>query len=113
VSNRPPIVRGEVFDTAVLANTDVFAADITPARPSAFRITVSIKAGAADSILNVQLNDGSSSVGPDLNAGTALGNGTLSTFAFGTHPGVAVNFQFETGTTIGYLLVEEIQAGGL
>jgi hypothetical protein len=49
----------------------------------------------------------------DLNAGTALTAGNLYTFSFGATSAASFNFQVETSTTISYLLVEEIQDGGL
>lgn len=108
------IRRAEVFNTAVLANTDILAANLTQdarASSSAFRVTIAIK--TTDSIVNLRVSQGVTEDGFDFNDGTALVAGRLYTFVFGASRTFGFNFQAETGCTIGYLCVEEIISGSL
>jgi len=110
---RPAIKRAELFDSAVNANANLF----TALRPgggypsTAYRVTIGIK--TTDSIVNVQISDGSTTAGLDLNDGTALTAGRLYTFTFGASATYTYTMQCETACTVGYLLVEEIQSGAL
>lgn len=109
MSNRPPLAhRDPIKDTAVLADADFYATDITPARGGALRVTVAIKAGAADSVLNARLGGLSAGLGS-----AALTNGKLNTFVFTIEPTTAINFQMATATTLAYFHCEEVQAGVL
>ena len=98
-----------VFNTAVSSNTNVFTA-VSPneARGSiAYRLSIALT--STNSIVNVQISDGSTTAGFDLNDGTALTAGRLSTHTWGGHSDYTYSIQCETGTTIGYLLLEEIR----
>jgi hypothetical protein len=104
-----------LFDTAVSSNADVCTSSLTPATPGtlAYRITLSLL--ATDSVVNVEVTKSSVSKNFDLNGGTALTAGCLYTFTFGAKGGgaYAYNLQCETGTRIGYLLIEEIRGSEL
>lgn len=114
-----PFPVGEVFNTAAAANTDILGADYQPssARPTvALRLTIALV--STDSIVNVQVNSGGTARNFRLNSGTALDAvsssvGNLYTFSFGASSTYTYNFHCETATTVGYLLVEEIQDGVL
>ena len=108
-----PKTIANVFATAVNANTDVFTA-ISPVagRGSvAYRLTIALT--STNSIVNVQISDGSTTTGFDLNDGTALTSGRLYTFVLGCHSDYSYTIQYETGTTTGYLLLEQIRDGVL
>lgn len=114
----PPINRGDMFNAAALAATNLLAASIAPtdltSRPvTALRVTVSIKPGATTSVFHRQVNSGGVAILEAFNGGTALTVGALYTFVCGISAARTYNFQMATGTTIGSLLVEEIQDGVL
>jgi hypothetical protein len=115
--NVPAIKRAEAFNSAATSNTDILAADIGPVAAShpavAFRVTVGIKPAATASVFNLQVNSGATAILQSLNGGAALTVGALYTFTFGASSTYTYNFQMATSTTIGYLLVEEIQSGAL
>lgn len=113
-----------IHNESVNASSDVFATDIKPTISSPadtdgdparrwphveYEILVGIQDGAASSILNVQFkdNDGSNAQGLDLNDGTALDEGELYGFTVACVSTMAMNFQFETATTVGVLVVLE------
>lgn len=114
-----PFPVGEAFNTAAAANTDILGADYQPSsiRPTvALRVTIALV--STDSVVNVQVNSGGTARNFRLNSGTALDAasssiGNLYTFSFGASSTYTYNFHCETATTVGYLLVEEIQDGVL
>lgn len=109
-----PSPLGVVFNTAKTANTNILASSLQPTagRGSvAYRITVGLT--STNSIFNLQVSDGTNTLGLDLNNGTTLTAGRLYTFVVGAHSSYTYNFQVETSTTVGYLLVEEIRDGAL
>lgn len=114
-ADTPPIKLAEVFNTAASGNTDVVGTDFTPvgARSGtvAYRVTIALK--TTDSVVELQIIQGGVTVEADLNSGTALTAGRLYTFTFGGSTGCTYNLHCETGTTIGYLLIEEIRDGAL
>lgn len=106
----PPITCVNVFNQAVNANTNVVSTDLTPGKTTiAYRVTVVLS--ATDSVLEVQVKSGGTTVEADMNSATALTAGNLYTFVFGAHSDYTYNFHFETGCTIGLLLVDEVRAG--
>ncbi len=109
----PPSPKGQAYDTAVTANTDILAADAASQQPTAYRITIAIKDGATDSITNLVYNDGSTDIVLALNSGTALSAGQLYTFTAGCSKDWTLNIQTEDNTTIGVLLIEAIRDGVL
>jgi predicted alpha-1,6-mannanase (GH76 family) len=108
--NRPGKV-ATFFNTAVNANTDILTTNYTPKATSAMRLTVAL--ADTDSIVNLNIKSGSTTVKHDLNNGTALTVGRLYTFSFGVDSAYSYNLQVETGTTVSYLLLEEILDGVL
>lgn len=105
-----PSTIANVFNTAVNANTNVFPAKTPTANRGsvAYRLTICLT--STDSIVNVQISDGTA-FGFDLNDGTALTAGRMYTFTWGAHSDYSYSIQYETGTTTGYLLLEEIRDG--
>lgn len=111
-----PIRAGLIFNTAKTQNTNVFSTSLAPTTSSfrdsaAFRVTICLV--STNSVVNVQISDGQNTVTPDLNSGTALTAGVLYTFSFAVPEGYTLNFQVETSTTIGLLLVEEVTGDAL
>lgn len=110
-----PYKAAQVFNTAASANTDIVSADFTPAgaRAGTAAYRVSIALVTTDSIVELQVISGATTVEADLNSGTALTAGKIYTFTFGASSSLLYNIQCETATTIGYLLIEEIRDGAL
>ena len=74
------IVREEIVNTPVVANTDILAAAITvtnPSTPAVFRIQACFDAGG---ILTVRRTNSGATVGEQLNAGANLAANALYTF---------------------------------
>ena len=112
--NPPSINRAAVFDMPVSSNANVLTASLTPASTTAaFHIQVGVN---TDSIVNVQVSNGTYAKGFDLNDGTALTAGRLYAFTIAavttSSAGTALsyNFQCETSTTI-TLFVDESKVG--
>jgi hypothetical protein len=111
----PPLKVAEVFNTAANADTNLVSTSFTPAGArsgvAAYRLTIALK--TTDSVVEIQIIRGGVTVEADLNGGTALTAGKLYTFTFGASTSCTYNLHVETGTTIGYLLIEEIRDGVL
>lgn len=107
-----------IWSTAAAANTDIFSAESRPedSTPSvAYRLTIALV--STNSVVNVAMTGGSSpsTVGFDLNDGTALTAGRLYTFTFGgeradsSRNAITYNVQCETATTVGYASLQEVR----
>ena len=106
-----PIARATVFNGAAPgANTDMLAADLTPGRRGAFRITVAVTTA---SVFNVSATDGTTTHVWGLNGSVALQAGDVYTFTIGCDPSLSYNFQVETDGVIEVLVVDEIRGGVL
>lgn len=117
---RSAIKRFELFNTPVSSQANIITATTTTVRdttsvPTAsFRLTVGLAddGTGVDSVLELRVTDSDgNAVDLDFNSGTALDAGKLYTFVFGASSTYYYNFQCETATTIGYMLLEEIQDG--
>ena len=97
-----------VFSTAYNANTDILSTDYTPRRIGLLRITVVV---GTDTVVEVQIIQGATTVEADLNSGTALTAGQAYTFTLGCHPDNSYNIHVETGATV-TLLVDEMDGDG-
>jgi hypothetical protein len=109
-----PIQVARVFNTAANANTNLvtsFTPQTQSGISSAYRVTIALK--TTDSVLELQIVNGGTTVEADLNNGDALTAGKLYTFTFGASRSETFNLHVETATTIGYLLIEEIKDGAL
>lgn len=92
------------------ANTDILAADLSPAIDgSAFRVTVALTTA---SVFNVTATDGTTTHVWSLNSGTALNADDLYTFTFATDTSLDFNFQVPTNGTIEFLSVQEVVGEG-
>ena len=98
-----------VFNTAIAGNTNAFTAISPTAGRGSIVYRLSIALTSTDSIVNVQIGDGATVAGFDLQDGTTLTAGRLYTFTWGANSAYTYSVQCETGTTIGYLLLEEIR----
>ncbi len=105
----------KVFNTAKAANTDWLATDLRPTagRGSvAYRMTIGLT--GANSVVNVQISDGTNTVALDLRDGNVLTVGRAYTFVIGANSDFTYNFQAESsGVTVGYFLLEEVRDGAL
>ena len=101
-----PELKGRIFDTAVLANTDFFAADLEPTNsPTTFRIYVALDTGGT---LSVQRTVAAATVAEELNSGAALAGDASYTFDILVHEEDTINLQTDTGAQILYCMVIEV-----
>lgn len=103
------ITRAELHGYAVSGTADILTSSATCSRPSAaYRLTIALD--STDSVVNVVVSTtgGDGSYVLDLNSGTALSAGNLYTFQWGVTENLRYNLQVETGTTLAYLLLEEV-----
>ncbi len=106
-----PVPRIAVYDQAVTGGNNVLATDLSMARQSTVRIQVGITDGQADSVVGVQLDDGSgTNLDFDLNSGTALTNGDLFTFQILVPRGWTMNVRVITTTRV-TVVVQELHEG--
>lgn len=104
-----PLQKAHVHDTAVLANTDFLASDITPADPVVlFRIHIQLDTAA---VFSAKVDDGSSEVSLEFNAGAQLTAGVLYMFDMLIHVDDNVNFQCDQNANIDKFIVQEILWG--
>jgi hypothetical protein len=118
-ADTPALARGTVWDTATLADANVFATALVPSDISAlpnvaFRMTIAL--ASTDSIVDLRVEK-VSGAGTErslaLNGGAALVAGQVYTFVFSAAATFNYNIRCRTGTTVAYLVIEEIQDGGL
>jgi hypothetical protein len=115
----PPVALREVIDYAVSSNANIFTATTTTLRPTveypsvAYRVTVCLS--GTNSVLHLEVDPVSTGTTRtfSLNSGVALTAGQVYTFTLGATRSCTYNLQCATGTTIGYLLLEEIRDGAL
>jgi hypothetical protein len=101
-----PIAKGSVFNTAVVANTDIFAADLTPTNtPCTFRIYACF-VGAG--VLTVRRTSDGVTVSEQLNSGANLTANASFIFDILVNENESVNLQYSVGTTALKLSVIEI-----
>lgn len=101
-----PLEKAHVHDTAKSANTDFLAADITPSDPPClFRIQIQIDTAA---VFSAKVDDGSSEVSLEFNAGAQLAAGVLYQFDLFVHTGDLVNFQVDQDVNLDKFIVQEV-----
>ena len=101
-----PIIKGNVFNTVVVANTDFFAAALTPTNsPTTFRVLVSVN---ANGILNLMRTAGGVTVTEHLNENVNLVADCLYEFEFSVVTGQTINLQHVVGGTILSCIVTEV-----
>lgn len=115
------ISSAKTWSSAATSNTDIFAADVSPANgskypASAWRLTIALV--GTDSVVNVQVNRTVSGTKTAqtfaLNGGTALTAGNLYTFSWGAEyqdgtGTFSYNVQAATTTTAGVAFMQEVQ----
>ena len=101
-----PILKGRVFNTAVLAATDFFAADLEPTNtPTTFRIYVALDTGGT---VSVQRTSAAVTVAEELNSGAALAADASYMFDILVHEDDTINLQTSVGAQILYCMVIEV-----
>ena len=101
-----PIVKGNVFNTVVAANTNFFATELSPTNsPTTFRLLVSLDAAG---VLNVTKTVGADEVIEHLNENVNLIADCLYEFEFSVVTGQTINLQHVVGGTIGTCIVLEV-----
>lgn len=109
-----PLRHTEIFNTAKTTNDDFLATAAVPGGSSgpescAYRVTVAFT--GTNSVLNLRIASGATTVVAALNNNTALTADVLYTFTFGASDTYTYNFRVGTNTTVSYFLLEEIQTG--
>ncbi len=101
-----PLLKGRVFNTAVLAGTNFFAADLAPTNtPTTFRIYVCLDTGG---VFSVQRASAAVTVAGELNSGGALAAEAAYMFDILVHEDDTINIQTSVGAQILYCLVIEV-----
>ncbi len=101
-----PILKGRIFDTAVVAATDFFTTDLSPTNsPTTFRIYIALDTGG---VLDVQRTSGGATVVEELNAGVALAADAAYMFDILVQEDDTINLQTSVGAQILYCIVIEV-----
>lgn len=99
-------VKGSVFNTAVVANTNIFSSDITATHsPTNFRIYACFDDAG---VLTVMRTVGVHTVQEELNGGGALAVDAAYTFDIVVEIGDSINIQYSVGATCIALKVLEV-----
>lgn len=99
-----------VFNTAVGADTNILASDVSPVySPAIFRIMVALSASA---IFRARITRDGTTVTVDFNAGATLTANALYAFDMPVRSGDAVNFRLSAPATVLVLNVDEIDVMG-
>ena len=101
------ISKGRIFNTVVVANTDFFAADLTPSITpnTTFRIYIVLD---AVEVLSVQRTSGGVTVAEELNGGNNLTADAAYMFDILVDALDGINLQVDQNATILYCLVVEV-----
>jgi hypothetical protein len=91
------ILKGSLLNTSVVANTNIFAADLSPTNtPTTFRIYACFD---ADGVLTVRRKRGTVTVSEQLNAGSDLEANAAYMFDIVVESGETVNLQYSVDAT--------------
>lgn len=101
-----PASAGDIFNTAVLANTNFFGANLAPVTtPTTFRIYVVL---SVSGVLSVIRKNGAPTVAEQMNAGNALAANAAYVFDIPVSAGDTINLQTSVGATILKCSVREL-----
>ncbi len=101
-----PIQKGIIFNTAVLAATDFFVADLAPTNtPTTFRIYIALDTGG---VLSVQRTSAAVTIAEILNQNVALVASGAYMFDILVHEDDTINLQTTVGAQILYCMVFEV-----
>jgi len=100
------ISKGAIFNTAITANTDIFASDLSPTySPTAFRIYACFNASG---VLTVRRTRGGVTVSEQLNSGDLLNADASYAFDIVVESGETINVQYSVNATALVLKVLEV-----
>jgi len=100
------VIKGRIFNTAIGAAADFFAADIAPTNsPCTFRIYMAFDTAG---IVSIQRTSAAVTVAEQLNQGVAVAVNSAYTFDILVHADDTINIQHAAGAQILYCLVVEI-----
>ena len=106
IAQLTPIEKGQIFNTAVGAAADFFAAALLPTNtPTTFRIYVALNAAG---LLYVRRTEGGVTVDEYLNSGNALNANAAYMFDILVRIGQTINLRHSVGGTILCCIVEEV-----
>jgi len=104
-----PIEKAHVHDTAVGANTDFLATDLTPSDPVVlFRVMVAIDTAQ---VFRAHISDGTTTVALEFNGGVALVAQCVYIFDILVNTDDEINFQCDGAVQIEKFIVQEILWG--
>ncbi|MEM2946296.1 MAG: hypothetical protein QXI87_08125 [Thermoproteota archaeon] len=102
-------VKGSIFNTAVMANTNFFPSNLSPTYvPCIFRIYACFSVGG---VLTVRRTKAYVTVSEQLNSGSALTLDAAYMFDILVDSGETINLQYSVNATIRKLSVIEMSAG--
>ncbi len=102
----PATVKGSVFDTAVVADINIFSSDIEPIyTPTTFRIYACFDDAG---VLTVMRTVGVDTFSEELNGGGALAANSAYTFDIVVEIGDSINIWYSVGATCKSLKVVEV-----
>ena len=101
-----PILKGRIFDTAVVADTDFFATDLEPTNtPTTFRMYIALDTAG---IVSVMRDVDGTTLTENLNQGQQLIANSAYTFDFLVTDAETINIQTDVGAQILFCLVVEV-----
>ena len=101
------VLKGSIFNTAVMGNTNIFASNLSPTNsPTTFRIYACFD---TDGVLTVRRTRVATTVSEQLNAGTALNASAAYMFDVTLESGETINLQYSVDATALKLAVYEVQ----
>ena len=107
ITQLQPIEQGYSFNTAELANTDIFATDITPTNtPTTFRVYVWTDTAG---VLSCMRTSGGVTVTENLNQGANLVADSAYEFNITVGAADTINFQLDAAATMTVIVVEVYQ----
>ena len=108
ISQLSPEIKGNVFNTAVLAATNFFVADLAPTNtPTTFRMHIALNTAG---VVSVRRTQGGVTIGENLNKGYAIEANAAYMFDFLVNVGQTINIQTSVGATILSCIVVEVPA---
>lgn len=102
------ILKGEIFNTAVLVNTNFFVADLAPSNPpTRFRIYVAMSVAGIPTVIRTTAGV---AVNENLNGGVALNANAAYMFDISVTGNDTINLQFSAAAQILSCIVVEVGA---
>lgn len=111
--NEKPLIKGDIFNTAITAATDIFSSDLSPSYASSiygtyFRIYVTFDTAG---VLTVRRTKSGTTISEQLNSGANLNANSAYVFDVFMDENETMNLQYSVNATALKLTVKEIGGG--